>query len=184
MFTHFYSDPHFGHENIIKHSQRPFADARHMEREFVTRYNDRVNEDDTVLWCGDCFFTGQDVAAKILGKLKGRKALVIGNHDRSVQWMLSVGFEFVATEMVLHIADRVVRVSHYPYWFKSDADDPRDGRFKERRPTRRDGEVLIHGHTHSKKQRIGNMVHVGVDAWDYAPVSFAEVEKLVSEAAA
>ena len=54
-------------------------------------------------------------------------------------------------------------------------------RFMNRRPPRIKGEVLIHGHTHQPRRRDGNQIHVGVDAWDYAPVPLAAIEALIRE---
>ena len=48
------------------------------------------------------------------------------------------------------------------------------------RPVKRSNkEVLIHGHTHSKEKGSGNQIHVGVDAWDYYPVSEDEIKSLI-----
>jgi calcineurin-like phosphoesterase family protein len=48
VITHFYSDPHFGHTNIIKYCDRPFASVDEMNEELVARYNASVGPDDFV----------------------------------------------------------------------------------------------------------------------------------------
>jgi len=54
-----------------------------------------------------------------------------------------------------------------------------DDRYAELRPVRRKGEVLIHGHTHLKRKLHENMIHVGVDAWDFRPVLYEEIEEMI-----
>lgn len=114
---------------------------------------------------------------KILDSLNGRKALVVGNHDRSAGKMVEMGFEFVVDEMTLRLAEHTVRVSHYPYFNEGE-----EVRFPHLRPKRIKGQALIHGHTHSKTQRIGTAIHVGVDAHNFAPVSTKRITALVWEA--
>lgn len=179
LFDYFYSDPHFGHRKIIEYCDRPFKDLAHMNQEMVDRYNYVVGYNELVLWVGDCFFLSLEKSQKMLSRLNGRKALVIGNHDRSPAQMLEMGFEFVADELSLRMAGRAVNVCHYPY---AEMCEYTDDRYPERRPKRVKGQALIHGHTHSQKRRIGTAVHVGVDAWDFRPAHWGKVEKLVAEA--
>lgn len=182
MITHFYSDPHFGHKNIIKFCDRPFSDVKHMERVLISNYNKVVGMCGVTLWVGDCFFLPFNKSKAILDKLNGRKLLVSGNHDRSNARMAEMGFELVTDELVLHMEGKTCRVNHFPY-APSNPDDehPSDVRFLHLRPEKKTGEVLIHGHTHDKRKVNGNMIHVGVDSWDYAPVPREEVEKLIRD---
>jgi calcineurin-like phosphoesterase family protein len=45
----------------------------------------------------------------------------------------------------------------------------------------RPNELLIHGHTHSTEKLNGTQIHVGVDAWNYAPATLKEIEELVKQ---
>lgn len=175
MIDFFYSDPHFGHKNIIAYTGRPYRSVHEMNVDLCERYRAAVGESDAVLWLGDCSFQKAEVFAGVLASLPGKKLLVRGNHDRSAAKMASLGFDLVMEECITHIAGRVCRVSHYPYF---DPGKP-DLRHPDRRPRRQKGEVLIHGHTHSRRQRDGSMIHVGVDAWGYGPAAYADVERLV-----
>ena len=187
MITHFYSDPHFFHKNIIGFCERPFADVKHMNSQLIALYNETVGPDDTVLWVGDCFFGKAENAKAVFEQLNGNRWLVRGNHDKAIGTMIDLGFDFVADEMFLKFGERIARVSHYPYaWTQEQKNRARklgeyvDDRYPERRPPRVKGEVLIHGHTHSIKKFHENMVHVGVDAWDYRPVPWQDVADLVA----
>lgn len=148
-----------------------------MDAALIERYNKVVAPSDTVLFVGDVFFAPVPYCESVLRAMNGRKLLVLGNHDRSGSAMAKMGFDIVTRELQMQIADRRVRVNHYPYWEQRGKDD----RGKEFRPRKVKGEILIHGHSHSRTKRIGNMIHVGVDAWDYKPAKMEEVEELIRE---
>jgi len=177
LIDHFYSDPHFHHENIIKYADRPFANVEEMNAVLIQRYNDAVSPEQTVLWLGDCAMP-MGRFPEILNKLNGSKILVLGNHDKSESTMARLGFDLVLDRVYLHIEDRSCLCIHYPYADQEHAKG-KDVRYLERRPKRVKGQVLIHGHTHSKKKRDGNSIHVGVDAWYYRPVTINQVRELV-----
>ena len=60
-----------------------------MNEVMIGKWNDRVKGTDTVYIVGDMFFRCSD-AETILKRLKGKKRLVIGNHDSS--WINKVGY--------------------------------------------------------------------------------------------
>src|ERR1035437_10371795 len=96
MKTFFTSDTHFNHDNVIQYCGRPFASVDEMNREMIARWNSTVGPDDTVYHLGDFALGKFAEAAPILRRLNGaRKILVLGNHDRSAQQMLAVGFDEV-----------------------------------------------------------------------------------------
>lgn len=179
MFKAFYSDPHFGHKNIIKFSNRPFRDVDHMNRGLIERYNAVISKSDTVMWLGDCAFCKPEVFHEIMNELNGNKSLVLGNHDRSAGVMSGLGFDLVLNEGFMKIAEKTCRLSHYPYLNAEPPKYRKDDRFKDRRPQKVKDEVLIHGHTHSSEKVFQNMIHIGCDAWDYKPAMLTEVEELI-----
>lgn len=177
MATYLYSDPHFHHGAIIRHASRPFRTVEEMNRTLIERYQDRVGSCDLTIWLGDCCFGSTERLALILRSLPGYKVLVRGNHDKGPAAMARAGFDAVVERPVLEIAGHAVELSHYPFRDGVREGDARTFAF----PVRTPGWVLAHGHTHSRRRRNGNMIHVGVDAWDFAPVSIAELEPLVEE---
>lgn len=188
-FDFFYSDPHFGHVNIIKFCDRPFRSVEDQTEQLVERYNAVVKPTDFVLWCGDAAMgSKKDFADNISPRLNGHKALVKGNHDpKGMGACLALGFDWVVDEMFVQMGERTCRIKHYPYALTEAevAELVRTGahsdlRYPERRPPRVKGEVLIHGHTHSALKYRGNQVHVGIDAWNYAPVAWDEIEAIVA----
>lgn len=81
---YFTADTHFGHYNAIRFCDRPFASAEEMDEAMIQNWNDRVTGNDTVYILGDMFFRSTN-AEGILKRLKGKKRLIVGNHDGS--WM-------------------------------------------------------------------------------------------------
>lgn len=187
IFDFIWSDPHFGHKNVISYSKRPFVDVDDMEEKLIERYNSVVGPDDTCLWVGDCFFLSNKKATEIMGKLNGKKILVKGNHDPTDSQCMKRGFDFVVHEMKLVIQGEPVRISHYPYWpdfwtrLKCKLKGYRSTlRYPERRPPKIKGEWLIHGHTHSNVKVKDKCICACVEAWKYKPFRVEEVERLIN----
>lgn len=181
LITAFYSDPHFFHKSIIQYCNRPFSSIEEMNEQLIERYNSKINVIDTVLWCGDSFFCSVEKAKQVMQRLNGHKILVVGNHDRGLSSMAKIGFDIVMDECVLDIEDQTFRVKHYPYIGNKNEDGSPEGRYLDRRPQKIKGEMLIHGHVHSKKKINGKQIHVGVDAWDYYPAMLDEIKDLIKK---
>lgn len=180
-FTHFYSDPHYGHANIIKYANRPFDSVAEMDEELERRYAWDIWSDSHVLWLGDCFW-GKDWAKwkALLARLPGRKSVVKGNHDPSPERLLELGFEAVYDRVQFEVAGGVpVLACHYPPKASRYAGQKFDGRHDAKRPEVPAGGIVMHGHTHEKLRVTLDRVHAGVDAWDYRPASLQEIEQLL-----
>jgi calcineurin-like phosphoesterase family protein len=178
MTTWFTSDHHFGHKNIIEYCDRPFGSVDEMNETLVAIWNDCVAADDTVYYLGD-FSLKQSMMERYAPRLKGRKFLIAGNHDschpshRNGKWgdvgvyrkyFEGVFEEFEWEGLMLH---------HMPYH------DEDDDRFPEYRPVS-DGRILLHGHVHQRWLVYDNQINVGVDVWDYKPVSEQQIRELVA----
>ena len=173
------SDHHFGHANIIKYCARPFTDADAMNRAMVDRWNDVVDDGDEVWMLGDLVM-GQLIVnlSAHVWRLKGRKILVPGNHD--VCWphrkkgptQVTAYFDLGGIARIVDspepvtLAGQRVQVNHFPYAL----DSRYDLKFTQYRP-KDDGGWLLHGHIHERWRQNGRQINVGVDAWDFAPVS-------------
>lgn len=176
----FTSDLHFGHKNVIDFCKRPFADVAHMESELIRRWNSVVGADDKTYICGDLFFVGKTKSKEIMNQLHGEKILILGNHDwGKIKKHRAEEFGFVAIldTLCLRIGKEDVRLSHFPY---SGAGDHTEGeeRYTEHR-LKDEGNWLIHGHVHSAWQVKHKMINVGVDVWDYFPVSEQLITALI-----
>lgn len=84
--TWVYSDPHFYHQNICTFMNydgtkvRPWDDADHMTEDMIGWYNELVDDQDRVYILGDVAFSAANMQ-KTVGRMKGRKVLVPGNHE-------------------------------------------------------------------------------------------------------
>lgn len=201
--TWFTSDSHFGHQNkdgggVIRFCNRPFKDMDDMMEKIREKWNKKVSPEDQVIFIGDVFFyLDKSEAKQYLDSLNGKKVLVRGNHDRKPREMNSMGFDFVCEEMVMFIANERVTLSHYPFrlskWKHNHFNIRHkifkllgikgswgsDNRFYERRPENK-GQFLLHGHTHSKEKIRGRMIHVGMDAHNFEPISMDTIGNIIA----
>lgn len=91
------SDTHFGHANIIKYCNRPFANTEEMDRQLIKNWNAVVSKDDTVIHLGDIGLGNKEYIKKILSQLNGTKILIRGNHDNwSDEFYREAGFKYVS----------------------------------------------------------------------------------------
>lgn len=91
--TFFASDLHLGHENIITFAPErgTFKHIEHHDEVLIENWNSVVKEDDIVIICGDVVFGKQKNLHKV-GRLNGRKKLILGNHDMA--WSLKELHEY------------------------------------------------------------------------------------------
>lgn len=82
MAIFFTADTRFGHREIIRMCERPYADAAEMDEALIGSWNAPVQPSDTVWHPGD-FTMGRkrERLAQVFGRLNGTKRLVKGNHD-------------------------------------------------------------------------------------------------------
>lgn len=84
--TWVYSDPHFYHGNICKFERepgvklRPWDDAEQMTEDMIRWYNEMVDNGDRVYILGDVAFSAAHMQRSV-GRMKGRKVLIPGNHE-------------------------------------------------------------------------------------------------------
>jgi calcineurin-like phosphoesterase family protein len=174
------SDTHFSHANIIRYTNRPFADVSEMNAELIARWNRVVAPGDEVWHLGDLAL-GKEIAEQVAmtAVLNGHRRLVPGNHDRVASFFEGgdqrarfrqvyedAGWEIMPEEFEHDIAGRRVLVSHFPY--RGDSQDGPD-RYRANRPLDR-GLPILHGHVHTEFAERGRQFNVGVDVRDYAPV--------------
>ena len=183
------SDHHFGHSNIIKYCSRPFRNADDMDRAMVARWNEVVEDSDEVWILGDLAMGNpQRSLAAHVSRLKGNKILVPGNHDRC--WVGHKGhigeradyYNIGGIEQIIDrpdphtIAGQVVRLDHFPYRH----DSTYGVKYAQYRPED-DGGWLLHGHIHANWRQQHRQINVGVDAWNFAPVSEHTIADIIAQ---
>lgn len=165
MTTFFTSDLHFGHENVIKYCNRPYANAATMDEELIQNWNSEVAPTDTVYILGDVFFHKLTQSMNIMSRLNGVKHLILGNHDKVIAKnpQLMQMFDHVHPELYHTVIDGVeVALSHYPLLSWKNASR---------------GAFMLHGHCHGgiEFDPAFRRLDVGVDVHDYKPISFERI---------
>jgi len=186
---YFSSDHHFYHANVIRFCDRPYKDVEEMNEALVKNWNAVVKPEDTVYYLGDFSMALRPVEL-YTKRLNGRKILIAGNHDwcfpghkksktqekaaNVQQKYLTEGWDHILVCDNITIGDEVVSMSHFPW--KGDSTDTRfdDWRLED------DGGWLLCGHVHEKWQRKNKMINVGVDVWDYKPVSIETIKGIIN----
>lgn len=164
------SDTHFGHANIIKYCNRPFASASEMDRKLIENWNSVVTQQDTVYHLGDFgFYRSDDEFANIINRLNGNKFIIFGNHDKQLKsnkklqslfggcfhgiHEVKTSFDDEKYHLVLcHYAMKVWNKSHR-------------------------GSIHLYGHSHGTlpDDPYSYSMDVGVDCNNYTPISFSDV---------
>ena len=163
MNTYFTADTHFGHKNIIKYAHRPFNSVEEMDESLISYWNTIVTPEDIIYHLGDFAFSKNP--EKYFYRLNGKKILICGNHDsqltKQLQWdkvrdylEIKVNGQFI---VLMHYAMKVWNKSHYGSW-------------------------QLYGHSHGTLPDDSNSrsMDVGVDCFNYAPVSFETLEILMA----
>lgn len=199
MNVWFTSDLHIGHKKI---QEIRGADHAALGRGWPEDHDDYlawswdqfVEKDDVVWVLGDISSgtkSAQLDALEWIKARKGKKHLVIGNHDGphplhrdSYKWFPAYMEAFESVQMAarrripLEEGHLQVFMSHFPYA----GDHTEEERYSEWR-LKDCGHILLHGHTHSRERvsLSGRQIHVGVDAWGFRPAHLDEISELAKD---
>jgi len=175
----FTADHHFGHANVIKFCNRPFADVEEMNEIMVERWNEVVKSSDWVYHLGDFTLGNFEVFKEFALRLNGRILIVPGGHDK--RWMNDKKrrpvnkVEILPKLHEIKVGERTIVLCHYPMlsWEKSHY-----------------GSLHLHGHSHGKLGVVsrsgdvdlpgleqGKRIDVGVDCWNFYPFNLEELER-------
>jgi calcineurin-like phosphoesterase family protein len=164
--TWFIADPHFRHDAIRKFSNRPFDTVEEMDRVMMDNLHKVVPSDGTLVVLGDVTFMRDN--DDLVGDLPGKhKILIKGNHDKgavitSKKWTRICDYLEV-TMLTQAERNRNLVAFHYPMVSWNGARTS----------------IHIHGHTHGVvpvvATELGGRADVGVDVWDFAPVTFKQI---------
>lgn len=183
------SDIHFGQTSLLKNGrwhERPFQSLEEMHNAIVTNWNKKITNGDDVYILGDVGSRGfPNMHTELLSQLKGKKHLIVGNHDdisdaRVKQQFVEICYYKKMTDNSNNLNKEVV-LSHYPIMMW-------EGQHK--------GTILLYGHVHNtleyelyekylkmfnkdKPPRKGEVLceayNVGMCLWNYTPISLKEI---------
>lgn len=160
--VYFTADSHFNHYNILCHCNRPFENLAEMDEALIDNWNSVVGKGETVYHLGDFAFSTANAASKYLQRLNGKVHLILGNHDkRSIRRCP----DFASQQKLLEVTIRGQRITLCHYAMRSWNCSCH-------------GAWQLYGHSHGKLADDPNSrsLDVGVDSWNFTPVSFEQVE--------
>ena len=162
------SDQHFFHESIIEACKRPYVNAQKMNNEIVYKYNSIVTNQDEVIMLGDLTMRASDQIRSIesiIQKLNGKKYFVFGNHDKFKPFdYLEMGFLCASTSMKIKACGIDVICVHDPVVACLDPN-----------------QIFLCGHVHNWWKKCKNAINVGVDVWNFFPVSEHQIKELIDQ---
>src|SRR3954454_11647373 len=131
-----------------------------MDAAMVERWNAVVGEKDEVWHLGDFALqrSAQAIGA-LLDRLEGGKHLITGNHDGPAATALAA-WSSVQPYAELELQGRGLVLCHYPF---------RTWRNMGR------GWLNLHGHSHGRLAPQPGQTDVGVDPWDFRPVTLDQI---------
>lgn len=148
-----------------------FKDADHMDEVMIENWNRVVSEQDKVYHLGDVGFKN-DVLQRVLPRLKGKKRLILGNHDEQDMGFYRKHFQKIMSWR--HFTDDGVAMicTHFPLHESSFL-----GRYSGRC-------INVHGHIHARVIPDPKYVNVCVEQINYTPVHYDKLIGAVRRMAA
>ncbi len=173
--THFTSDLHLFHKNILKFTRRPVKSVEEMHKVLVENWNSDVNPDDDVYILGDTSFGKVSETLEIIKELNGNLYFLQGNHcsDNLMNQLrkLPKCHAYSTPYLKRKFDKQHVIMCHYPIacWDKE-----------------RYGSYMLYGHTHNTYENHGKSIDVGIDAaWEnygkFRPLTIDEIHEIMSD---
>ena len=109
-------DIRFGHENVINFDNCPFGSVQEMDDTIIKLWNNRVSKADNVFVLGDFAYRNEKPYTWYLKQLRGKKHLIVGNHDgKLLKNMDAIGyFESINTYLEIVEDGKRIVLFHYP----------------------------------------------------------------------
>jgi len=161
MRTFFTADSHFGHAGVLRMSRRPFDTIAEHDEMLVQAWNAVVGPKDEVWHLGDfAMGSSPERCQALFRRLRGRKNLVRGNHDK--KRVLDLPWHEQHDLVSRKIDGARVVMCHFPMraW-----------------PGAWRGAIHLFGHTHGMLPDTSQSCDVGVDRWSYAPVTLGQIRE-------
>ena len=139
---YYIADIHFRDQKIFDKCARPFQSLAEMEEAIISKWNQKVSDEDTIYVLGDIGKDNDPSTISIFKKLKGHKHLIVGNHDHDMLEDIKKSNVFESIKFIDLILDgsNKVCLCHYPLmdWMEFN----REG-------------LLVYGHIHNKTEKNG-----------------------------
>jgi calcineurin-like phosphoesterase family protein len=156
----FTSDTHFGHRNVIQYCKRPYASVDEMNEALIANWNAVVSPEDVVYHNGDVAMCSARRLAGIVWRLNGTIHLTPGNHDKEAL-KLKERWASIEPYREITIDKQKIVLCHYAFAVFNGSHR---------------GTIHLHGHSHGKLPGHRQRLDIGVDCWDYRPVSLEQIQ--------
>jgi len=175
MSIYFTSDLHLGHDKPFLYEPRGFNSIKEHDESIANNWNSIVSNEDTVYILGDLILNDNDNGIRLIKKLKGKKIIILGNHDTSKRIELyqnELGMEGIKYSDIIKYDKYHFYISHYPTLVGNNGTSVQ---LKSRL-------INLCGHTHTKDPfndwDKGLIYHVELDAHNNYPIL---IDDIISE---
>jgi calcineurin-like phosphoesterase family protein len=159
------ADLYLGYTNIIRRNNRPFMDVEEMNKALLKNWNDTVCFDDIVYFLGDISYgEGAEDIDYWLNRLSGNIIFIKGDQD------ISENIEFLMDYVTVDVGNKHFCLVHNP----TEAPEDFNG-------------WIIHAHrcgydfeNHPFVDRERKTINISLEATDYRPIAFTEIEEIIS----
>jgi calcineurin-like phosphoesterase family protein len=155
------SDTHFGHAKILTFLMndgsrvRPeFDHVEEMNEHMIEKWNSVVRDNDIVYHLGDVYFGDGHIC---LSRLRGKKRLILGNHDDAKDLRLHSVFQKITLWRIFKEFNCML--THVPVHESS----------------MNKVNYNLHGHIHRNKSSTPNHINCSVEASNYTPRSIEDI---------
>lgn len=163
----FTSDTHFGHRAMLNwRTPNNWSNTQEMDSHLIEQWNRNVQSDDTIIHLGDFSFRNGTDTLDVICQLRGRKILLLGNHDSGLAAYCRDMFDEVHHYLEAKVSGNRLIMGHFPFrsWHQMHY-----------------GSWNLHGHCHGNLAPQGLQLDVGVDSVNklfggFRPVQFWEIE--------
>lgn len=157
---YFTSDTHFGDPRVLALDRRPFTSLQSHDQALIDLWNQTVGAEDEIWHLGDFARASRtEQVDALLSRLNGRKHLIIGNNDNATT-VGAIGWSSTCHYAELSADGKLLILCHYPFltWNQIGKKS-----------------INLHGHSHGRLKGGIRQYDVGVDAWDFRPVSLGQL---------
>lgn len=153
-------DLHFNDEKLISRCRNNFKTIEEHNNYIIEQYNSCVQEDDLVYILGDLGFKPYAKLLPLVKRLKGRKILVLGNHDqltdgeyRSMGIIKTIKTPFYYSDHLILSHEPVKEAFNNQYVYN------------------------LHGHLHLAELNLPNYINVNIELNDFKPYNLKELDE-------
>lgn len=162
----FSADMHLNHEKIIKYCKRPFTDVNQMNTTIINNCNQISSSETTLYHIGDYCLYSQAIFFESFFNCK--IVHIKGNHDK---------FRSISTALI-KLGRLTCMLTHYPPYSVLEIPE--------------DVDLVLTAHVHNyylykiidypqEYKRKIPLINVGVDVWDFKPVTIKQIKELYTK---